>query len=78
MPAFFQRFINNILKDFIASGRVIVYMDDITIASSNFDDHLEVVQQVLLRLYSKGLELNLKSVNLVTRKLNFLDIQLWK
>lgn len=43
-PAVFQRYINNIFKDFIAADKLLVYMDDILIASETLDDHLKALE----------------------------------
>lgn len=59
-PAVFQRFICNIFRDLIDSHDIIIYMDDILIATADFKQHLQLVTAVLRRLASKGLELKLK------------------
>lgn len=56
-PLLFQRFINKALKSYLDSGKIVVYMDDILIASVNMDEHLELLSEVLHCLSVNGLEL---------------------
>lgn len=58
-PAVFQRFINGIFRDMIDDRRIIVYMDDILIATENFDEHKRLVREVLERINLRALELNI-------------------
>lgn len=58
-PSVFQRFINKMLKKFIDSGEIVVYLDDILIASESIDEHLKLLGQVLKCIATSGLELQL-------------------
>jgi len=44
-PSTFQRFINNILSDFIRVGDIVVYMDDMLVATTTLDHHLRVIKR---------------------------------
>ena len=68
-PAFFQRFICTIFKDLLQSGKVVIYIDDITIATADFESHIQILSEVLDRLHKCGLELNLNKC-----KFGFLEI----
>ena len=57
-PATFQTMMNNIFKDLIDEGYVVVYMDDILVYTHTIEHHREVVTRVLdvlrkYRLYLK-------------------------
>ena len=71
-PAAFQRFINNTLRDLINEGLLVVYMDDILIASPDFETHMKTVTEALKRLRSYGLELNLKKCKFAQTELEYL------
>lgn len=71
-PAVFQRFINNILKDFIIKREIVVYMDDILIASSSISEHEELLGRVLYRIATNGLELQLNKCLFLHKELEFL------
>ena len=47
-PAVFQRMMNTQFADIIATGKVIIYMDDIQVATRNDqEEHWQMVNQVL-------------------------------
>ena len=53
-PATFQRYINDVLFDYL-DDFCTVYLDDIIIYSENKDEHTEQVRKVLVRLRDAGL-----------------------
>ena len=55
-PATFQRVMEAVLHG-LNWKFCLVYMDDVCIYSSNFDDHLQHIESVLKRLYEAGLKL---------------------
>lgn len=57
-PSVFQRFVNFVLADFIREGSVIVFSDDITLATKTLLEHFELVKRVLYRLAEYRLVLN--------------------
>ncbi len=65
----FQRFMDEVLAglDF-----AFCYLDDILIASSNEDEHLQHLQQVLQRLQQYGLVLNMEKCELGRQQVDFL------
>ena len=56
-PATFQSLMNLIFADLIAAGKVVVYLDDILIFSSDLVEHRAVVKDVLKRLQDNDLYL---------------------
>lgn len=58
-PSVFQRFINKILKKFLDSGRIVIYMDDIMLATKTLDEHLELLSEVRHCITVNGLKLQL-------------------
>jgi len=45
-PQMFQRFVNQIMADLIRKGSVVVYMDDILIASETLDSHIDTEKSI--------------------------------
>jgi len=45
-PRVFQRYIHNIFKPMIIEGKVLIYMDDILIATERMDEHLTILREV--------------------------------
>ena len=71
-PSVFQRFISRILKSFTDSGLVVVYFDDIVIASTGISEHIELVASVLRCLASNGLELRLSKCKFAYEQIEYL------
>jgi hypothetical protein len=50
-PSVFQRMMNTEFADIIATGKVIIYMDNILVATrDNVKEHQQIVHQILERL----------------------------
>ena len=64
-PSVFQRFVSRIFRGFTESKRIVVYMDDIVIASDNLADHLQLLGDLLQCLSRNGLELKLSKCRFV-------------
>lgn len=58
-PAKFQRFINAVLDELIRSGDVVVYLDDILIATTTIEKHFEVLEKLFALLVQNKLTLRL-------------------
>ena len=58
-PATFQRLMNYVLQDYLGKF-VLVYLDDIIIHSTTFEQHIDHVQQVFDALRNANLKIKLK------------------
>lgn len=58
-PKRFQKIVNEILKELIESGDVIVYMDDILIATNTIENHLKILKKIFKIFNDNKLELQL-------------------
>lgn len=58
-PSVLQRFVNNIFIEFIERHEIVVYLDDVLLASSSLEEHLDLLERVLKKISKSGLELNL-------------------
>lgn len=56
-PSVFQRFVNKVFSDMVRDDKVIIYLDDIMIATVDKDEHFEILKEVLIRLVENNLEL---------------------
>jgi hypothetical protein len=66
---------NTEFADLIATGRVIIYMDDILVATSaNIIKHCKLVNQILERLMKLDLYLKPSKCIFETRKIEFLGV----
>ncbi len=73
--AVFQHMMNTQFTDIIAMGQVVIYMDDILIATKdNLKEHHELVNKVLKRLAKLDLYLKPSKCIFKTRKVEFLGV----
>lgn len=54
-PATFQTMMDDIFQDLIATGKVVIYMDDILIGTKPLEEHRAIVNEVLKRLQDNDL-----------------------
>lgn len=66
-PAEFQKRIVQILQPFIREDKILVYIDDILIASCSVDENLNILKDVILTLRKYGFELNLRKCNFLRK-----------
>ena len=52
LPSTFQRTMNEILRELIDEGKVVVYLDDILIFTEDLQEHRRLVHRVLAKLRS--------------------------
>lgn len=71
-PAEFQRRILQILDPLVRGGRIVVYMDDILIATESVKENLGVLKEIMIRLKTYSFELNLKKCQFLKKKIEFL------
>ena len=73
-PAWFQRFIESILQDFVIKEILSVYLDDIIIFSAELEVHVIDVLAVIERLQEKNMKTSFENsqFDLVTEQIEFL------
>lgn len=71
-PAVFQRFVNKVFRDFLNRGDIIIYMDDMLLATRTWEDHKRLLREILRRLATRGLLLNLKKCKFCCEELDYL------
>ena len=76
-PAVFQRMMNTQFSDITATDEVIIYMDDILIATpDNIPTHRKIINKVLERLEKLDLYLKPSKCQFEVRKIEFLGVVL--
>lgn len=71
-PSVFQRFISTILNDMIRASEIVVYMDDILIATATANDHLTVLKKLLNRLAEHNLEISPSKCHFMQSSIDYL------
>lgn len=74
-PSVFQRFISRILKPFTDACRIVVYFDDIIVASTNTSEHIELVASVLRCLARNGLQLRFSKCKFAFSEIEYLGYE---
>src|SRR6266540_5290049 len=70
-PATFQRLMNFVLHDYL-NDFVVVYLDDILVCSDIFDEHINHLRKVFIKLREANLMIKLKKCKFGQRKIKFL------
>ena len=73
-PATFQAFMNTAFADLIASGHVVIYMDDILIFTTTMEHHRQLTRQVLERLLQYDLFLKPEKCTFAETSIEYLGL----
>ena len=73
-PATFQGMMNEILRDMVNEGKVVVFVDDVLIETETEEGHDELVEEVLKRLEENDLYVKLEKCAWKVQKVNFLGV----
>lgn len=68
----FQKRILQIFNPLEQAGKILIYIDDILIATSTVKDNLNILKEVLICLKQYGLELNLAKCTFLVREIEYL------
>lgn len=71
-PRVFQRFICNIFSDLIKQHKILLYIDDILIATKNIDEHIEILRKVLKRAAQFHLDFRFDKCSILLQEINYL------
>ena len=71
-PSVFQRFVNKIFADMVRTDKIVIYLDDIMIATKNIEEHFEILKEIFDRLVENNLELRLDKCEFLQTKVNYL------
>jgi len=72
--ATFQGMMNEIMRDLINEGKVVVFVDDVLIGTDSKEGHDEIVAEVLKRLEENDLYVKPEKCSWKTSKVNFLGV----
>lgn len=74
-PAIFVKFITKVLERYIKEGRVIVFIDDMLIASNTLSEHFRTLDEVFQTLADNHLELQFAKCQFVKTHLDYLGYE---
>ena len=73
-PATFQTIMNDIFRDLIAEGIMVVYLDDILIFTRTEEEHAKAIRQVLQVLQKHKLLLRLEKCEFCKERIEYLRL----
>jgi len=73
-PAMFQTMMNEILRDFINTGEVANFIDDIIVGTEEGERHNNVVKEIVKRLVENDLYVKLEKCKWRVEKVGFLGV----
>ena len=71
-PSVFQRFITDILRDMIEASEIVVYMDDILLATVGSENHFRLLEKLLTRLAAYNLEIKVSKCSFLQERIDYL------
>lgn len=71
-PSIFQRFINSIFRELIDSNEIMLYMDDIMVATNDLEENVHILEKVFCLIRQFGLTLNLAKCKFFVDEVNYL------
>ena len=77
-PARFQRFVNAALADLIRAKDIVVYMDDVLVATVTMEHHLKILKQLFICLVDNLLELRIDKCKFLCTEIEFLGYRISK
>ena len=73
-PATFQVMMNNILKDLIDTGDIVIFMDDMLVGIENERKHKEIVEEVSKRTEENDLYIKSEKCVWKVKEIDFLGL----
>jgi hypothetical protein len=72
LPATFQAMMNKLFRDFISTGKVVIYLDNVLIFTEDLDEHRKLVRQVLEVFHSNNLSLKIEKCEFEKTQVKYL------
>ena len=73
-PATFQTMMNDLFRELINEGHVIVYMDDIMVFSADMEEHRDTVKHILAILHQNNLYLKPEKCEFEGKRVEYLGL----
>lgn len=71
-PSVFQRFINAIFRSLIDNNKIMIYMDDIMVATDTLEGHFEILEEVFQLIKQHGLQLKMSKCKFFLQEVDYL------
>lgn len=77
-PSAFQFFVNHIFRDMIEAGEIMIFIDDMLIATKGVQNNLRILKKVLSRLVEYGLEIKVQKCHFIQSTIDYLGYEVDK
>ena len=74
LPVTFQAMINEILRDLINKGKVVVFVNDVLVGTETEEEHDKIMEKILKRLEENNLYIKPEKCVWKARKIGFLGV----
>ena len=74
LPATFQIMMNDILRNLIDTGDIVVFMDNVLVGTENEKKHNKIVKEVLKRIEKSNLYIKPEKCIWKVKEINFLGL----
>lgn len=74
-PSIFVKYISKILNKMIKSGKIVVFIDDILVASESIEEHLEILTELFNILSDNLLDLNYEKCKFLKTRIDYLGYE---
>lgn len=71
-PSIFARFITELFKELIEQGKILIYLDDIMIATNTFEENIQILKEVFQILVDNLVDLKLEKCSFLQSELSYL------
>ncbi|XP_055622779.1 uncharacterized protein LOC129766284 [Toxorhynchites rutilus septentrionalis] len=71
-PSIFARYVMKVLKKYVESGEIVVFIDDILVSTVTIDEHFDLLSRLFRTLADNHIELNMKKCSFLKTGVEFL------
>lgn len=71
-PRVFQRYIHNIFRSMITESKILVYMDDLLIATEKMEEHLDILREIFEVAQKHNLRFRLDKCSFLYNQITYL------
>lgn len=77
-PALFARYINKVLKKLVVEGKIVVFVDDILVATETIEEHIVLLKELFIILSDNHVMLQMKKCEFLKTHIEFVGYEITK
>lgn len=71
-PSFFMRFISTAFRDLLEKNKILMYLDDLLIATETVEENLQILKEVLIIMVNNKLDLRIEKCKFLLTEIDYL------